>query len=162
MVDENNLLASINVYEKVITGKIHVTKVFAQATTGIIPSQSILSLWKSNSPEISYALGNSFSKVGYKANAYHNWSYTYYSREKTMKTLGYSEYIGIGNGLEKKIDSKKMYTEGANEDIKMGDTIEHETLGIGVVVKVDKTLIDVAFKTGVKKLMKNHKSIRKV
>ena len=73
----------------------------------------------------------------------------------------YLESVGV-QLEEKKIDSKKMYTEGANEDIKMGDTIEHETLGIGVVVKVDKTLIDVAFKTGVKKLMKNHKSIRKV
>ena len=73
----------------------------------------------------------------------------------------YIENFGI-TLEEKKIDSNKMYTEGANEDIKMGDTIEHETLGLGVVVKVDKTLIDVAFKTGVKKLMKNHKSIRKV
>ena len=77
-----------------------------QATTGLIPSQSILNLWKSNSPEISYALGNSFSKAGYTANAYHNWSYTYYSREKTMKTLGFDSYMGIGNGLEKLIDSE--------------------------------------------------------
>ena len=77
-----------------------------QATTGLIPSQSILNLWKSNSPEISYGLGNSFSKVGYSANAYHNWSYTYYSREKTMKTLGFDSYMGIGNGLEKLMDSR--------------------------------------------------------
>ena len=77
-----------------------------QATTGLIPSQSILSLWKSNSPKISYALGNSFSKVGYTANAYHNWSYNYYSREKTMKTLGFDSYMGIGNGLEKLMDSQ--------------------------------------------------------
>lgn len=77
-----------------------------QATTGLIPSQSILSLWKSNSPKISYALGNSFAKAGYTANAYHNWSYTYYSREKTMKTLGFDSYMGIGNGLEKLMDSQ--------------------------------------------------------
>jgi DNA helicase-2/ATP-dependent DNA helicase PcrA len=55
-----------------------------------------------------------------------------------------------------------MYNEGSNEDIKQGDTIEHETLGLGVVIKVDGSLIDVAFKTGVKKLMKNHKSIKKI
>ena len=64
--------------------------------------------------------------------------------------------------LEKPIDTKKMYVEGNNDDIKMGDTIEHETLGLGVVVKVDGSLIDVAFKTGIRKLMKNHKSIKKV
>ena len=73
----------------------------------------------------------------------------------------YIESVGVQLD-EKKIDATKMYKEGANDDINMGDTIEHETLGLGVVVNVDKTLIDVAFKTGVKKLMKNHKSIRKV
>ena len=64
--------------------------------------------------------------------------------------------------LEKPIDKSKMYVEGSNDDISQGDTIEHETLGIGVVVKVDGSLIDVAFKTGIKKLMKNHKSIKKL
>ena len=63
---------------------------------------------------------------------------------------------------EKKIDHESVYVEGNNDDLKIGDTIDHETLGIGVVVKVDNSLIDVAFKSGVKKLMKNHKSIRKV
>ena len=75
-----------------------------QATTGLIPSQPILSLWKSNRPDIRYALGNSFSKVGYTAKAFHNWTYSYYSRQDTMKTLGYDSYMGIGNGLEKLMD----------------------------------------------------------
>lgn len=77
-----------------------------QATTGLIPTQSILNLWKKNKPEISYALGNSFSKAGYTANAYHDWTYTYYSRQDTMKTLGFNNYMGIGNGLEKLMASK--------------------------------------------------------
>ena len=64
--------------------------------------------------------------------------------------------------LEKPIDSSKMYVEGNNDDISVGDTISHETLGLGVVVKVDGSLIDVAFKSGIRKLMKNHKSIKKV
>lgn len=63
---------------------------------------------------------------------------------------------------EEKIEVKSMYVEGANDDINQGDTIEHESLGLGVVIKVDGTCIDVAFKSGVKKLMKNHKSIKKV
>ena len=47
-------------------------------------------------------------------------------------------------------------------DIKVGDIISHETLGTGVVVSMNGDLIDVAFKTGVRKLMKNHKSISKL
>ncbi len=77
-----------------------------QATTGLIPSQTILNLWKSNSPDIRYALGNSFGKEGYTAKAFHNWTYSYYSRQVTMRTLGYDSYMGIGNGLEKFISSK--------------------------------------------------------
>ncbi len=60
------------------------------------------------------------------------------------------------------IKKETMYVEGKNDDINKGDTIEHETLGLGVVINVDGSLIDVAFKSGVKKLMKNHKSIKKV
>ena len=71
-----------------------------QATTGLIPTQSILSDWKKSEPTISYALGNAFSNLGYTAKGYHNWTYTYYSRQKTMKTLGFTSYMGCGNGME--------------------------------------------------------------
>ena len=63
---------------------------------------------------------------------------------------------------EEKIEIKSMYINGGNDDIVMGDKIEHESLGLGVVVRVEGDLIDVAFKTGIKKLMKNHKSIKKI
>ena len=71
-----------------------------QATTGLIPTQSILSDWKKYMPTISYGLGNAFSNIGYTANGYHNWTYTYYSRQKTMETLGFTSYMGCGNGME--------------------------------------------------------------
>ena len=71
-----------------------------QATTGLIPTQAVLSDWKKLEPTISYGLGNAFSKLGYTANGYHNWTYTYYSRQKTMETLGFNSYMGCGNGME--------------------------------------------------------------
>lgn len=74
-----------------------------QATTGLIPTQTILNNWKSNTPNIYYALGNSFNRLNYTTNAYHNWSYSYYQRNKTMKTLGFNSYTGCRNGLEKEM-----------------------------------------------------------
>ena len=71
-----------------------------QATTGLIPTQEVLSNWKKYKPTISYALGNAFTPLGYTANGYHNWTYTYYSRQKTMETLGFNSYMGCGNGME--------------------------------------------------------------
>lgn len=75
-----------------------------QATTGLIPTQSILNMWKNDTPNIYYALGNSFNRLGYTTNAYHNWTYSYYQRNKTMKTLGFNSYTGCRNGLEKEMN----------------------------------------------------------
>ena len=74
----------------------------------------------------------------------------------------YIERIDTIKDEAKKIESSEMYVEGSNDDLSPGDTINHDSLGIGVVLSVDGTFIEVAFKTGVKKLMKNHKSIKKV
>lgn len=74
-----------------------------QAVTGLIPTQESLTLWKKKRPELSYALGNAFSNIGYRAQAYHDWTYTYYKRQYTMKTLGFDNYLGCGNGLEKEM-----------------------------------------------------------
>lgn len=77
-----------------------------QAVTGLIPTQESLTLWKKEKPTVAYALGNAFSNIGYRAQAYHNWTHTYYKRQYTMKTLGYKNYIGCGNGLEKEMNCK--------------------------------------------------------
>lgn len=77
-----------------------------QATTGLIPTQETLSLWKSKLPNIKYALGNSFSLLGYQVQSYHDWTYTYYKRNKTMPTLGFNNYLGCGNGLEQRMNCK--------------------------------------------------------
>ena len=53
-----------------------------------------------------------------------------------------------------------MYT--SNNDLKMGDLINHETFGHGVIISMNGDIIEVAFKSGVKTLNKNHKSISKL
>ena len=77
-----------------------------QATTGMIPTQEILSNWKKYTPTIKYAIGNSFANIGYNVQSYHNWTYKYYTRQKTMPTLGFNEYMGCGNGIEKLMSCK--------------------------------------------------------
>ena len=60
-------------------------------------------------------------------------------------------------------NKSKMYSS-EEVDYKSGDVVLHENYGRGVVVGVDKLLITVAFNNsvGIKKLMKNHKSIKKL
>ena len=71
-----------------------------QATTGLIPTSYTLNLWKGDQPTIYFALGHALDRLGYRAQSYHNWTYSYYARQKTMPTLGFSNYMGCGNGLE--------------------------------------------------------------
>ncbi len=75
-----------------------------QATTGLIPTQEILGTWKREQPTIAYGLGNVFGGLGYQIQSYHDWTYTYYKRDKTMATLGFTNYTGCGNGLENKMN----------------------------------------------------------
>ena len=52
------------------------------------------------------------------------------------------------------IDDKAEY--------KVGDKVDHDTFGRGIIVSVNKSILSIAFKDGIKTLMKGHKSIRKV
>ncbi len=71
------------------------------------------------------------------------------------------EYLEKSNLKEEKIINKSELIAD-NSDIKEGDIISHEQFGTGVVVKDDNTLITIAFKIGIKRMMKNHKSIKKL
>ncbi len=60
--------------------------------------------------------------------------------------------------------SSDMYESGRNEDLNVGDRVNHDKYGDGVVVKIDGSLATIAFgvKDGIKQLAKNHKSLKKV
>ena len=63
--------------------------------------------------------------------------------------------------FKSKIDKTNMYND--DNDLHPGDIITHDKYGTGVVVSIDGLIANIAFKKeGLKKLMKNHKSIRKV
>ena len=62
--------------------------------------------------------------------------------------------------FSKKINREDMIVDN---DIKAGDLIEHDKYGKGVVMDIDGSIATIAFsKAGVKKLLKNHKAIKKV
>lgn len=60
--------------------------------------------------------------------------------------------------------NKEEYFYQDNVDYKVGDFVYHDVFGPGKVVEVTNTLMSIAFKHphGIKKLMKNHKSIKKI
>ena len=65
------------------------------------------------------------------------------------------------NLTNKKIDKEKMFNE--DNDLHPGDFVKHDKYGSGVVINIDGSIATISFThSGVKKLMKNHKSIKKV
>ena len=74
------------------------------------------------------------------------------------------EYIdkpSIKKEFVSKLDKTKMFN--LDNGLNVGDNVVHDSYGPGVVVMVDKSIATIAFKgVGIKKLMKNHKSIKKV
>ena len=62
----------------------------------------------------------------------------------------------------KVIRKEKMIDDSA--EYKVGDRIRHDTFGMGVIVSVDKSIVSIAFPhpIGIKKIMKGHKSIKKI
>lgn len=60
------------------------------------------------------------------------------------------------------IKKENMIDEGAEYTV--GCKIKHDTFGIGIVVSIDRSIVTIAFPhpIGIKKLMKGHKSIKKI
>lgn len=69
----------------------------------LLPKEGTWSFYDSSDIYMPYGLGNVFNKLGYKAFGYHNHSYDYYERQLSHSNIGFN-YIGCGNGLEKKIN----------------------------------------------------------
>ena len=72
-------------------------------------------------------------------------------------------YVSEDNFKEEKIDiEEKFYKDDV--DYKKDDYVYHEIFGQGKVINVSGSLVTIAFKHpyGIKKLMKNHKSLSKV
>ncbi len=68
---------------------------------GMLPTAGGKS-FKNTADNLNYfTMGNQLNRLGYYGKAFHNNSYTYYSRNKTHINLGYSDgFMGYGNGME--------------------------------------------------------------
>lgn len=69
------------------------------ATTSLVPKSGTWSYTDIIGHEMPFALGNLFRQRGAQTLGFHNHSYTYYNRDKSMPTMGYT-YYGQGHGLE--------------------------------------------------------------
>ena len=89
-----------------------------QYSLSLIPTQESLDVWKNGGLYFPYTIATKFKEEGYDVAAYHNWKYTFYKRDITMKELGFDKFIGCQNGLEKGVNCNTW----PPSDIEMIDT----------------------------------------
>lgn len=75
---------------------------------GLVPKDGVKSILETRNNNNYFTLGNQLQRLGYTSCAYHNGNYDFYDRNLTHQNLGYSNYYGFGNGLEKII---KKYSD---------------------------------------------------
>ena len=73
------------------------------------------------------------------------------------------EYLEYENKDEKPVARKEKMVYDSDQTYSYGDKVIHDTYGEGVVIEVTNTILTVAFNKniGIKKILKNHKSIRR-
>lgn len=67
--------------------------------TGLAPIDPMVMMNSCNA-NMYFTMGNQLRRLGYSSFAYHDGSYTYYSRDVTVPNMGYDSFVGIGNGME--------------------------------------------------------------
>lgn len=67
---------------------------------GLVPLHSEQTMLETQGKNLYFTMGNQLQRLGYYSCAYHSGNYDYYSRNLTHTNLGYSQYLGLGNGLE--------------------------------------------------------------
>ncbi len=74
---------------------------------GMLPTAGGKSFKKTATYNNYFTIGNQLNRLGYYGQAFHNNTYTYYSRHSTHINLGYSEgFMGYGNGMEAYVQKK--------------------------------------------------------
>lgn len=67
---------------------------------GLAPVEGVESMMKTQYCNNYFTLGNQLQREGYYSAAFHSGVYNFYDRDLTHENLGYSTYLGRGNGLE--------------------------------------------------------------
>ena len=77
-----------------------------QELTGLFANNSILRTFRNGKNYYPFGISTVFKDMGYKTYAYHDHYYTFQDRNKYLKSLGFDNFKGCYNGLEKLINCK--------------------------------------------------------
>ncbi|MDR0979639.1 MAG: sulfatase-like hydrolase/transferase [Candidatus Nomurabacteria bacterium] len=94
-----------------------------QVLTGLLPTQTLLKTWRDGETTFPLAIGNSFAENGFDAKS----SYTltessYYDRVATRPTLGFSDFLACGQGMDALVGARTC-SQWIQSDTELIDTV---------------------------------------
>lgn len=75
--------------------------------TSLLPKEGVWSISAIRNNYIPYSYANVLKKFGYSVNAYHDYTSTYYDRDKYIPAMGYDSFLAVNTGLEKRMNTKE-------------------------------------------------------
>ena len=97
---------------------------------GIVPMGSSKSILEATQQDLFLTIGNQLQDLNYFSAAYHNHSYTYYDRHKTHVNLGYSTFMGMGNGMEAGVKKQWPQSDLAMMEFTVDQYIDQQPFSI--------------------------------
>lgn len=100
--------------------------------SGFVPTSGVSSIRKVADYDLRFTIGNELREEGYFSAAYHNGTYTYYSRDLTHTKFGYDTFLAFGNGLEKRKIDGTLWPPSDLElfQCTMSDYMEHQPFSV--------------------------------
>lgn len=78
-----------------------------QELTGLVAASGFVTPWKAGTNSFPFGIAKSFKALDYSTFAYHDHSIYFQNRYKYLKALGFDNFKGCYNGLEKEINCKR-------------------------------------------------------
>lgn len=98
-----------------------------QLLTGMYAMSDALERWKQGTNYFPMGPATLFEKNGYSVHAYHDHAHTYMNRDQYLKSVGFDNYVGCGNGFEEHIACYIMFEEdSAMPELTVDDYINED------------------------------------
>ena len=98
--------------------------------TGLVASAASKSIREALQQDLFLTMGNQLQALDYFTAAYHNHSYTYYDRHETHTALGYSTFMGMGNGMEEGVKKQWPQSDLEMMEFTVDQYIDHQPFSV--------------------------------
>ena len=97
---------------------------------GLVAHAASKTIHEVNQQDMFLTMGNQLQKRNYFSAAYHNHDFEYYDRNLTHTQLGYSTFVGMGNGMEQYVKKQWPQSDLAMMEFSVDQYIDNQPFSV--------------------------------